>query len=144
MHRKTKYKPEYDRQAKLLAEKGLTDVEMAEFFEVAESTFHLWKKKNPSFSESLKAGKVFSDAKVVESLYERALGREYTEIKTEEKEGDQPKTTKTTRLISADTTAAIFWLKNRQPDQWREKAHQDINLNVDTPLAERLKNGSKE
>jgi hypothetical protein len=103
--RPTSYKPEYVEQAEKLARLGATDKEMADFFNVGEKTLNNWKLEHPEFLQSLKEGKLLSDAKVTESLYNKAIGYE-----------------KNDRHYPADTTACIFWLKNRQPDKWREKA----------------------
>jgi len=131
--RPTKYKKEYNVQAAKLCKLGATDVQLADFFDVAESTIHKWKLEHTSFSESLKAGKVFSDDKVEAALYDRAIGYHYDEIKEEHSE-DGMKRTVTTKRIQ-DNTAAIFWLKNRRPEQWRDKVEndtvQDINIHID-------------
>lgn len=142
--RPTKYKPEYAIQAEKLCKKGFIDREIADFFGIAESTLNLWKHANPDFMESLKKGKSYCDDAVVDSLYKRAIGSEYTEEKIETKEGEPEKTTRTKRIILGDTTAQIFWLKNRQPEEWREKSTSDVNLKVEKPLSELLEDGSKE
>ena len=55
--RPTKYKSEYAEQAVKLCMLGMTDAEMASFFDVSESTLNLWKEAHPEFSESIKRGK---------------------------------------------------------------------------------------
>jgi hypothetical protein len=52
-------------------------------------------------------------------LYGRALGYEFKETKVEVDAEKKEKTTTTTKQMAGDTTAQIFWLKNRQPEQWR-------------------------
>lgn len=96
----TKYRPEMPEQAEKLCRLGATDAEMADFFGVVESTLNEWKLLHPEFSESIKRGKIESDANVAHSLYSRAMGS-----------ADYP----------PDTTACIFWLKNRRPSSWRDK-----------------------
>lgn len=120
--RPTKYQPAYVQQARRLALLGMTDKEMADFFGVAESTLHLWKKEHPEFSESVKAGKEGADVDVATSLYRAAIGGGIvTELKEEtDAEGNAIKK-KTVKELPANVTAQIFWLKNRQPKQWREK-----------------------
>jgi len=132
--RPTKYKKEFDAQAAKLCKKGFIDVEIADFFDVAVSTLHLWKTKHPTFSDSLKESKRFSDDAVEMALYDRAVGYEYEEVK-EEIEGEKViKRTVTTKRIQ-DNVAAIFWLKNRRPEQWRDKVEhdntQDIHITID-------------
>ena len=122
--RPTKYKKEYNVQANKLCRKGFTDAEMADFFEVNVDTIHEWKKVHKSFSDALKDGKGYSDDKVVDALYNRALGYEFKETK-EESGSDGSKTTVTTKQMAADTTAQIFWLKNRRPKEWRNNPEAD-------------------
>lgn len=122
--RKTSFKKEYIEQAVKLCKKGFIDIELADFFNVSKATINNWKKEYPEFLDSLKKGKNFSDAKVEQALYDRALGFEYKELKKEEStspHGSATKTTKTTKKVVGDTTAQIFWLKNRQPERWKDK-----------------------
>lgn len=127
--RPTKYKAEFAKQAEKLCEKGFIDTEIATFFEVNPDTIHEWKKRHPIFSESLKRGKRHSDSKVEDALYNRALGYETTETKDED--GDYgKKTIITTKQVAGDTTAQIFWLKNRQPEKWRDKQQVESKVIV--------------
>jgi len=40
----------------------------------------------------------------------------------------------TVKHYPPDTTAAIFWLKNRQPAKWREKQEVETTIKVEQPL----------
>jgi hypothetical protein len=131
--RPTKYKAEYAIQAEKLCRKGFIDSEIADFFEIAESTLNLWKNAHSEFMEALKKGKRHSDDKVVDALYGRALGYESIEVK--EEDGDSgKKTTVTTKQIAGDTTAQIFWLKNRQPAEWRNNPEDSADQNKAVPI----------
>lgn len=123
--RPTKYDPSFSDQAYKLCLAGFTDKDMADFFGVVESTINLWKQKHPKFSESIKKGKVVADGEVAQKLYQRAIGYQYTESKTESEKGQIVKTTQTTKTVVPDPTAQIFWLKNRQPDKWRDSKNID-------------------
>ncbi|WP_245599935.1 transposase [Paenibacillus harenae] len=120
------------------ARDGLTDEDIAKNLDVGVSTFHAYKKDHPELVESLKRSKDEADIKVENALYKRALGYEYEEVTQEplynpitgepilDESGD-PKiaVTKIVRkMVNPDTTAQIFWLKNRRPAAWRDK--QDI------------------
>lgn len=118
--RPSKYKSEYADQAKKLCMLGMTDKEMASFFGVAESTFNLWKTAHPEFSESLKGGKDLVDAEVAAKLYHRAMGYEHEDVHVSNYRGVIT-VTPLVKHYPPDTTAAIFWLKNRQPQRWRDK-----------------------
>lgn len=95
MGRPTKYLPEFDEQARRLCLLGATNEELAKAFEVATSTVEKWIAEIPSFSGSVKEGREHADAAVASSLYTKAMG--------------------------GDTTACIFWLKNRRAANWRER-----------------------
>lgn len=123
--RPTKFKPEHTIQVKILAEKGFTDKEIAEVFGVTEQTINNWKKDYPQFFESLKAGKEIADQRVVQSLYERALGYSHPEIHITSFQGSVTKTN-IIKHYPPDPTSAIFWLKNRQPEIWRDKVDHDL------------------
>ena len=120
--RPTKYRAEFAEQAKKLARLGATDKELADFFDVSEQTVNTWKKSHPRFLESLKAGKAFADAEVAEKLFQRATGYEHQAVKivADAKTGADHKVEYVERY-PPDTTAAIFWLKNRRPDLWRDR-----------------------
>lgn len=109
-------------QVRMLAVKGWTDVEMSNFFKVSEKTWNNWKEKHPDFFQSLKAWKEEADARVERSLFERATGYEHKhdEIFLSQKTG-QAVVVPTIKHYPPDTTAMIFWLKNRKPGDWRDK-----------------------
>lgn len=107
------------------ARDGLTDEQIAENIGINPATLYDWKKKYTKISESLKKGKEVVDIQVENALLKRALGYSYEEVKTEET-ADGEKVTTITKEVIPDTTAQIFWLKNRRPDKWRDK--QDMEL----------------
>lgn len=121
MARPTAYKAEYAEQAYKLCLLGAKDKELANFFKVTEQTITSWKKKHPKFIASLKAGKENADAAVAESLYKRALGYTCKEDKVLQHEGIHTDTVTINKHYPPDVTAAIFWLKNRQRQNWRDK-----------------------
>lgn len=127
--RPTKYDESYDLQAEKLCKLGATDLELADFFEVAESTIYEWKLAHTNFSEAIKKGKELADAEVAEKLYHRATGYSHEDVDIKMYEGDII-ITPLTKHYPPDTTAAIFWLKNRQPKKWRDK--QEIQHSGDT------------
>lgn len=103
------------------ARDGLTDEQIASNMGITTSTLYDWKKKYSDISESLKRGKEVVDIQVENALLKRALGYEYEEVKTKKEMGVITEVTTTKKFIPPDTTAQIFWLKNRKPDQWRDK-----------------------
>lgn len=123
--RPTKYETKFNKQAEKLCKLGATDKELADFFEVAESTLSLWKLEHPRFSESIKKGKETADAEVAEKLFKRATGYSHPDVDIKVVEG-KIVTTKLTKYYPPDTAAAIFWLKNRQRRKWRDKIETGI------------------
>ena len=127
--RPSKFKPEFVRQAEKLCTIGLTDAELASFFEVSEVTLKAWKHKHPEFLNALKVGKDEADTRVERSLYHRAIGYSHPEEKIFN-DGGEPLIVPTTKHYPPDTTAAIFWLKNRKTAEWRDKQDHEHSGNI--------------
>lgn len=123
--RPTKYDPSFNDMAYKLCLLGFTDAELATFFEVHEDTINEWKNVHEAFSVSVNKGKAIADAEVANSLHKRAVGFSYEE-NTYEK-GLLTKTVE--KEMAPDPGAALNWLKNRQPDKWRDKQHVDVTTN---------------
>ena len=123
--RPSSYDPAFVEQGRKLAELGATDREVAEFFEIAESTLYLWKHQHSDFSEALKVGKVTADNRVEQSLYRRAVGYKHDAVHIAQFQGD-PVIVPYVEHFAPDTTACIFWLKNRKPAEWRDKVDHEL------------------
>jgi hypothetical protein len=133
--RPTKYQKAFNRQAYKLCLLGATDRELADFFEVNVDTIHTWKTVHKGFSDSLKRGKSKADAIVAEALYKKAIGYSRNELDFRTIKERIVKV-KVSRYYPPDTTAAIFWLKNRQKDKWRDK--QVIDFGFDNMTDDQL------
>jgi hypothetical protein len=120
MGRPTDYKPEYAEEARRQCEEGATDVELADYFGVSVRTLYRWKNNFPEFCHALKASKATADERVERSLFERAVGYERDEVDIRVVGGEIVQTP-IRKFYPPDTTAAIFWLKNRRPAEWRDK-----------------------
>lgn len=127
--RPTKYKSEYAKQAGKLCLLGATNVELADFFEVTISTIHQWRVTHEEFSSALKENKEVADRRVEEALYHRALGYTHDQDDIRVVEGEIV-ITETKKHYPPDSTSMIFWLKNRQPDKWRDKQEIEQTSNV--------------
>jgi hypothetical protein len=136
--RPSDYKAEFAEQAAKLTKLGATDMEMADFFEVSVRTLYAWKNAHPKFLQALKVGKEEADNRVKRSLFQRAVGFEHDSVKIFCQEG-QVIEAPYREYIPPDTTAGIFWLKNRLPDEFRDKSELAITDN----LSERLKEAQK-
>lgn len=109
------------------ARDGLTDEQISNNIGISRSTLAEWKKKYEDISDTLKKGKEVVDIQVENALLKRALGYSYEEVtkeiceNAETGELEMRITKKVKKEVVPDTTAQIFWLKNRRPDKWRDK-----------------------
>ena len=116
------------------ARDGLTDEQIAKNIGINRTTLYDWKKKEVNIADALKKGKEVIDFEVENALLKRAWGYEYEEETYE----NGILTKKVKKQVPPDTTAQIFWLKNRKKEQWREKVEvvkndedlQNINKNI--------------
>mgnify|MGYP003252132933 FL=1 len=92
------------------ARDGLTDEQISHNMGINTCTLYEWKKKYSNISEALKRGKEVVDYQVENALLKKAL--------------------------KGDTTAQIFWLKNRRPDKWRDKQNIEISKPIDDTIKE--------
>lgn len=106
--RKTLFREYMIQEAYKLGILGLTVQEIANIWDVSERVLYRWQNRHLEFSQSLKRGKEEADAAIVQSLFQQA------------KDGN--------------ITAIIFWLKNRQPDKWRDKAIEIKNVINNRPI----------
>ena len=132
--RKEKFKSEYAQHAYNDALLGATDKEMSDMFGVSERTFNAWKGQHREFLESLKKGKALADANVASSLYRRAVGYDGKATKFATKDGKITDSVEYIEHYPPDVTAAIYWLKNRQPEFWRDKKEIENNVKLSDEL----------
>lgn len=97
---------------------GLIEKQIYKNMGIGKSTFYKWKNENVEFADLLKRGKDVADREVENALYKSAIGF----VGPDEK------------YYPPNTTAQIFWLKNRKKDDWRDKRETDVN--VSTPVSE--------
>lgn len=118
------------------ARNGLTDKQIAKNLGIAYSTFREYRDKHSALSAALKKGKEVVDFEVENALLKRALGYKYVETTKElNTEGEMVTTKEVTKEIAPDTTAQIFWLKNRKPAEWRDKKDIEHSGNINNPYA---------
>lgn len=116
----TLYRPEYADLARKFCLLGATDEKLAELFEVSVATIYNWKNDNPDFLESCRFGKDIADAEVVDAFFHRAKGYSHPDVDIRVIQ-NQIVQTPLVKHYPPDTTAAMMWLKNRQPSKWRDK-----------------------
>lgn len=125
--RPSDFKEEFIAQAEKLCRLGATDVEMADFFGVSVRTLYRWKGEIDEFCQAVKLGKDVADERVERSLYARAVGFEHddTDIRVV---GGAIVETKIRKQYPPDSTAMIFWLKNRRG--WKDKQEVEHSGNI--------------
>lgn len=122
--RPTKYNIRFCERARRLALLGFTDEELAETFNVSRETIHKWKQEHKEFADAIADGKENADAHVADRLYNRALGYSHAEEKIFQSDGKIIRA-ETTKHYPPDTQAASLWLRNRQPQKWRDKVDHE-------------------
>jgi len=130
--RPSPYKKEYNEQVEKLCKLGATDKDIADFFNVCIATITNWKKKDKEFLAALKKGKQIADMNVAESLYKRATGYEHDDVELKVVSlggnmGSQVEEVKVVKHYPPDPTSMIFWLKNRNPAQWRDRVEHNFD-----------------
>lgn len=134
------YRPEFAKQAAKLCELGATDQDLADFFGVIERTITNWKNEKPGFAKAINEAKAQADARVVKSLYQRALGYSHKATKFFQHDGEILEKDYIEQY-PPDTTACIYWTKNRMPKEWRDR--QEVEHDVTKDLAEALAEARK-
>jgi hypothetical protein len=105
--------------ARKCCERGMTDNEIADIIGISLATLYRWKLDHPAFARVFKLGKAAADDRVERSLYSRAIGYDYIAEKATMTRHGQ-KTMRYRAHIPPDTAAAVWYLKNRRPDRWRD------------------------
>lgn len=127
----------------LLARRGFTDKEIAEVLGITDRTLDNWKKAHPEFFRSLNDWKYQADKDVERSLYERACGYEHPEVKVFNN-GGEIVTHEVVRHYPPDSTAMIFWLKNRKRDVWRDRTELEHSFETIEDKLRAFRNGGEE
>lgn len=125
--RPTKYSEELCDQAYKLYLLKATDEEVADFFGVHVDTLHEWRKVHEEFLKTTKRGKLQADAEVAEKLRHRAIGYSHEAVKIfMPADASEPVYAKYIEHYPPDTQAISLWLRNRQPEKWRDKTDHAV------------------
>lgn len=125
--RPTAYRKDYPDLARKFCLLGATNAELANSFDVSMSTIDKWIREIPAFSRSVKAGRKEADANVADRLYARATGYSHQAVKIFMPAGaEEPVHAPYTEHYPPDATSAIFWLKNRRRNEWRDRSQTEL------------------
>ncbi|MCW1926302.1 hypothetical protein OKA05_27355 [Luteolibacter arcticus] len=120
------YRAEFAGQVEKLCRLGASAEELADFFGVTVERMEAWKGEHAEFGEAVRRGQMLADAEVADRLYLRARGYTHEAVKVMSRGGkEEPVSVPYEEHYAPDTTACIFWLKNRRPDLWRDKVSDD-------------------
>ena len=144
--RPSTYDERYPEEAYGLCLLGYTDKDLGKYFGVSEPTINAWKRKHPDFCKALKDGKEIADANVAKSLYKRATGYTYKEVRFEKVvlkdemgadiETEMFKKSVTHKEVAPDVPAIKMWLYNRQKDRWKDQITHEQKEENDRPILE--------
>jgi len=127
----TKYNPLYHpTMIRLAAQTGKINEEIAKEIGICKKTLHLWKNKYPEVDEALARGKEEPNKTVEQDAYDCAHGYYYTEELAHFHKGKWRKTI-IRKYVPKNSVAAMFWLKNRMPDKWKDKHEIDFGEHLD-------------
>lgn len=119
------YEAKFCEQARKLVALGATEKQTADFFGVALSTFYRWRIEHEDFAKAVAYGRRERDNQVERSLFERAVGYSHAEEKVFCQQGEIFTHT-VTKHYPPDTGAMIFWLKNRRPEEWKDRREHEV------------------
>lgn len=118
------------------ARDGLTDEDIYKNLDISHDSFYKYKKEHTEFSDALKRGKEIIDVMVENALLKAALGYDYTEEELNKMTGDPIELRK---VAHPNTTALIFWLKNRKPKEWRDRQEIDHSGKIGVTIVDDIK-----
>lgn len=104
--------------------------DVANLLGTREDTISGWMTAHPQFGMAIKRARANADAQVEKALFKRAMGYSHPAVKIFNDEGT-PLIVKYTEQYAPDTGALAFWLKNRKPEEWREKQDENKNMTAD-------------
>lgn len=128
----TKYEVGHAKEAEILVrEFQATDSQLAEFFNVTPETIERWRQHHPEFNSSIEEVRKLQNAAVEKALFERAIGYKHQQEKVvTSKLTGEPIVASYNESFPPDINAAQFWLKNRDPENWKDVSKVEQNLNV--------------
>ena len=118
------------------ARDGLTKEQIAKNIGINVKTLWDWERAHPPICNALKKGREVVDREVENALLKKARGYSYDEVKDEYEGGILVKRTVIKKMVLPDTTAQIFWLKNRKPNEYRDKHDIEVSKPNDETIKE--------
>lgn len=120
------------------ARDGLTDEQIAKNMGINAATLYRWMNDHCEIRKKIKEGRKPVDLEVENALLKTALGYDVEEETWERKfnrvtgEWEMILTKKQKKYIPPSYTAQIFWLKNRKPNEWKDRTDKKILFEDDS------------
>lgn len=127
--RPTAYRKTFPQKAERLWSEGATDAEVADALKIPVRSLYDYLQKYPEFLQAQKTGKAVADELVEQALFKRATGYQHPDTHFSTFEGIVIETP-TVKHYAPDTTACIFWLKNRKRGEWRDRTETELSGTV--------------
>lgn len=127
-----KYKVEYAQIAKVMCKNGATNAEVCEALGIWLGTLQRWRTWYPDFREAMDVGRDAANQRIVERLYDRAMGYTIPVEKVFCHNGNVVRAD-TYEHVLPDTKALMFWATNRLPDDWKHR--RETRHEVETTLS---------
>lgn len=129
----SKYLPAHAALARNYAQLGATDQQIAEMLGIVCSTFYIWKIEHEDFAAALGDGKRVADDRVVNSLFQSAVGYSHPDVHITNFQGEITKT-EVLKHYPPNPTSCIFWLKNRRKEEWKDRHDHEVGGRDGKPI----------
>lgn len=143
------YNPEYTPIIRTIMEIIGERKYVLQAFNIGYDDLKRWENEHQEVRDALKASKTQANARVAGALLKRALGYKYTEtkikvVKGEGDSGEKKYKEITEKELPPDVTACIFWLKNQDPEHWKDVGLIDAGENLTAMLNTAFKKAAKD
>jgi len=113
---------------------GYTDKEMCAMLGVSLSVFSEWKNRYPEFKEAIKSGKDTANGEILNAAFKQTTGFYYKEvvpIKVKvDRDTEEIQMVEVEKFLPPNPTMSIFMLKNRMPNDYKDKREMTIDGNM--------------
>ena len=109
---------------------GATNEEIAGVIGITVEAYYEWQRQHPEILQAATRGKLDADARVTQSLFNRAIGYSHPAVKIFKTSEDQILRAEYVEHYPPDTQAAKHWLNNRRPQNWRERVEHEFDGSI--------------
>jgi len=127
------------------AKQGSTVEDICKMLNISKETYYKWQREKKQFANAIKKGKEVSNGELLNSAFKAATGfmykekeafkvKDYKEINGELKPIERVEVIEVEKYSPPDHTMNIFMIKNRLPDQYKDRQEvntTNLNLNKD-------------